>query len=79
MNYDLILWYLRALDVLTKSELHGLWARAVQRELTLTDVHIGEYIEPIHHNPHSPEEVEWKRLTESLRLRSLKLSSPHCS
>lgn len=74
MNHDLILWYLRALDVLAKSELHGLWARAVRRELTLTNVRIGEYIEPIHHNPHSPEEVEWKRLTEALRSRSSKLN-----
>lgn len=74
MDHDLVLWYLRALDVLAKSQLHGMWARAVQRELTLTNVRIIEYVEPIHHNPHSPEEVEWKRLTESLRLRSLKLS-----
>jgi len=74
MDHDLVLWYLRALDVLAKSQLHGVWARAVQRELTLTNVRIIEYVEPIHHNPHSPEEVEWKRLTESLRLRSSKLN-----
>lgn len=55
MNHDLVLWYLRALDVLAKSELHGVWARGVQRELTLTDVRIIEYVEPIHHTTHSPE------------------------
>lgn len=74
MDHDLVLWYLRALDVLAKSELHGVWARGVQRELTLTDVRIIEYVEPIHHSPHSPEEAEWKRLTEALRSRSSKLN-----
>lgn len=71
--------YIRALGKLAENKAYAVFAREVQRELSRSDVNIGEFIAPIATLPKdhlTDAERQWRRLADQETLLELLVGAP---